>query len=159
MIVSISSANKNFTPMRIESLTNQLIVNKIVISSAQTISLAGLGGLAHDYSTAMLDFGNYQQFYLNFSNSSITQSIHVSNINVGNSGLNYQNGQILVNVVSNNNNVLLDFSTNFRIDTSWTGATFTTPPGILNTCNIGLQKMDYTIFNNTVYLGAPTYFS
>jgi hypothetical protein len=145
--------------MRIESLTNQVVVNKIVISSAQTVALSGLGGLAHDYSTAMLDFGNYQQFYLNFSNSSITQSIHVSNINVANGGLNYQNGQIILNVVSNNNNVLLDFSTNFRIDTSWTGAAFTTPPGILNTCNIGLQKIDYTIFNNNIYLGAPTYFS
>ena len=159
MIISISSASQNFTPMRIESLTNQVIVNKIVISSAQTVSLSGLGGLAHDYSTAMLDFGNYQQFFLNFSNSSITQSIHVSNINVINAGLNYQNGQIILNVVSNNNNVLLDFSTNFKIDTAWTGAAFTTPPGILNTCNIGLQKMDYTIFNNNIYLGAPTYFS
>ena len=159
MIVSISSAGQNFTPMRIESLTNQVIVNKIVISSAQIVSLSKLGGFAHDYSTAMLDFGNYQQFYLNFSNSSITQSIHVSNINVTNAGLNYQNGQIVLNVVSNNNNVLLDFSTNFKIDTSWTGAAFTTPPGILNTSNIGLQKMDYTIFNNNIYLGAPTYFS
>jgi len=107
----------------------------------------------------MLDFGNYQQFYLNFSNSSITQSIHVSNINVTNGGLNYQSGQILLNVVSNNNNVILDFSTNFKIDTSWTGAAFTTPPGILYTCNTGLQKIDYTIFNNNIYLGAPTYFS
>jgi len=159
MIVSISSANQNFTPMRIESLTNQVIVNKIVISSAQTIALSKLGGYADDFSTAMLDFGNYQQFYLNFSNSSITQSIHVSNLNTTNDGLNYQSGQILLNVVSNNNNVILDFSTNFKIDTSWTGAAFTTPPGILYTCNIGLQKMDYTIFNNSIYLGAPTYFS
>jgi hypothetical protein len=159
MIVSISSSGQNFTPMRIESLTNQVVVNKIVISSAQTVSLSGLGGLAHDYSTAMLDFGNYQQFYLNFSNSSITQSIHVSNLNLTNAGLNYQTGQIILNVVSNNNNVLLDFSTNFKIDTSWTGAAFTTPPGILNTCNKGLQKIDYTIFNNNIYLGAPTYFS
>jgi hypothetical protein len=159
MIVSISSAGQNFTPMRIESLTNQVVVNKIVISSAQIVSLSKLGGFAHDYSTAMLDFGNYQQFYLNFSNSSITQSIHVSNINITNEGLNYQNGQIVLNVVSNNNNVLLDFSTNFKIDTSWTGAAFTTPPGILNTSNVGLQKMDYTIFNNNIYLGAPTYFS
>ena len=163
MIVSISSGSQNFTPLRIEALTNQLVVNKIVISSAQNITVSNgpsYNGTPYtdDFSTAILDFGNYQQFYINFYNSTMTQTLHVSNLNVNTAGMNYQTGQIILNILSTNANAKFDFSTNFVIDTSWTGANFTTAPGILTAGNLGVQKMEYTIFNNTVYLAAPTYF-
>jgi len=144
--ISISNTTQNFTPLRIDATTNEVVVNKIVISSAQIITLGPTNP-----STNYLDFANYQQFYITLQDH-VVSSFHLIPLSsISSSSMNFQTGSIYLNISTVSTSALLDFSS-FRIENGWQGNS----PGVLSSYgNMYTYLFEYSLFNSNIYLTNP----
>jgi hypothetical protein len=144
--VTINNGVQNFTPLRIDSITNEFVVNKLVISSAQVATMG-----PSNPSSIFLDFANYQQFYLTLGDH-IVSSFHLIPMStISSPTMNFQTGSIYLNISTVSTNAYLDFSS-FHVENSWQGNS----PGLLSTYTLGNTFLfEYSIFNSNVYLTTP----
>ena len=144
--ITISTATQNFTPLRIDATTNEVVVNKLVISSAQIITLG-----PNNPSTSMLDFANYQQFYITLRDH-VVSSFHIIPMStISSPSMNFQTGNIYLNISTFSTNAFLDLSS-FKIETTWSGNS----PGIISSyANKNTYLFEYSIFNSNIYLTSP----
>jgi hypothetical protein len=144
--ITISNATQNFTPLRIDATTNEVVVNKIVISSPQVFILG-----PNNPSTCWLDFGNYQQFYITLRDH-VVSSFHLIPLStISSASMNFQTGCIYLNISTVSTSALIDLSS-FRIENGWQGNS----PGVLSTyANTNTYLFEYSLFNSNVYLTNP----
>ena len=130
-------------PFRVDANTNEVVVNKLVISSPQLITLGPTNS-----STIYLDFANYQQFYITLKDH-VVSSFHlipISTISV--QSANFQTGSIYLNISTFSTNAFLDFSS-FIIEKNWIGNS----PGIISSySNTNKYLFEYSIFNSNAYM-------
>jgi len=153
--ITISTATNYFVPFRIDANTNELVVNKLVISSTQLLT-GGPDGVGQSPSTLFLDFGNYQHIYIQIStNNSQPAHIHLIPLStISSPTMNFQNGLITIRTdnFGPGNNTLIEMST-FKIDTRWQPST-----GILYPQGYNTYIFDYFINNSNIYLGQNNVF-
>jgi hypothetical protein len=143
--IVISTATQTFVPLRIDPTTNEVIVNKLVISSPQNIIMGPTNP-----SSFYLDFANYQQFFITLRDHSVS-SFHLIPLSTVSSSLNFQTGNIYLNISTFSTNALLNFSS-FKIENTWTGNS----PGVLSSYgNRSTYLFEYSVFNSNVYLTTP----
>jgi Glycine rich protein len=143
--IFISTATQTFVPLRIDATTNEVIVNKLVISSPQNIIMG-----PSNPSSFYLDFANYQQFFITLRDHSVS-SFHLIPLSTVSSSLNFQTGNIYLNISTFSTNALLNFSS-FNIENTWTGNS----PGVLSSYgNRSTYLFEYSVFNSNVYLTTP----
>ena len=144
--ITISNSTQNFTPLRIDATTNEVVVNKIVISSAQIITLGPTNP-----STNYLDFANYQQFYITLQDH-VVSSFHLIPLStISSPSMNFQTGSIYLNINTVSTSALLDFSS-FKIENGWKGNS----PGVLSSYgNSNTFLFEYSLFNSNIYLTNP----
>ena len=143
--IVISTATQTFVPLRIDPTTNEVIVNKLVISSPQNIIMGPTNP-----SSFYLDFANYQQFFITLRDHSVS-SFHLIPLSTVSSSLNFQSGSIYLNISTFSTNALLNFSS-FKIENTWTGNS----PGVLSSYgNRSTYLFEYSVFNSNVYLTTP----
>ena len=143
--IVISTATRTFIPLRIDATTNEVVVNKLVISSPQNIIMGPLNP-----SSFYLDFANYQQFFITLRDHSVS-SFHLIPLSTVSSSLNFQSGSIYLNISTFSTNALLNFSS-FNIENTWTGNS----PGVLSSYgNRSTYLFEYSVFNSNVYLTTP----
>ena len=143
--IFISTATQTFVPLRIDATTNEVIVNKLVISSPQNIIMGPTTP-----SSFYLDFANYQQFFITLRDHSVS-SFHLIPLSTVSSSLNFQTGNIYLNISTFSTNALLNFSS-FNIENTWTGNS----PGVLSSYgNRSTYLFEYSVFNSNVYLTTP----
>lgn len=143
--ITISTASNFFVPLRINSQTNEVVVNKLVISSAQHVTFA-----TNSPSTAFLDFGNYQHFHISLNNYNNTWPIHIIPMStISSPTMNYQSGNIALVINTANTVEKKIILSSFIIDKSWLGE-----KGVIIPSSLGVHMFDYTIFNSNAYLSA-----
>jgi len=143
--ITISTATQTFVPLRIDATTNEVVVNKLVISSPQLIILGSTNP-----STNYLDFANYQQFFITLRDH-VVSSFHLIPLSTVSSSLNFQTGNIYLNISTFSTNALLNFSS-FNIENTWMGNS----PGVLSSYgNRSTYLFEYSVFNSNVYLTTP----
>ena len=143
--IVISTATRTFIPLRIDATTNEVVVNKLVISSPQNIIMGPTNP-----SSFYLDFANYQQFFITLRDHEVS-SFHLIPLSTVSSSLNFQSGSIYLNISTFSTSALLNFSS-FKIENKWTGNS----PGILSSYgNRSTYLFEYSIFNSNVYLTTP----
>ena len=143
--IVISTATQTFVPLRIDPTTNEVIVNKLVISSPQNIIMGPTNP-----SSFYLDFANYQQFFITLRDHSVS-SFHLIPLSTVSSSLNFQSGSIYLNISTFSTNALLNFSS-FNIENTWTGNS----PGVLSSYgNRSTYLFEYSVFNSNIYLTTP----
>ena len=143
--IIISTATKTFVPLRIDATTNEVVVNKLVISSPQNIIMGPTNP-----SSFYLDFANYQQFFITLRDHSVS-SFHLIPLSTVSSSLNFQSGSIYLNISTFSTNALLNFSS-FTIENTWIGNS----PGVLSSYgNRSTYLFEYSVFNSNVYLTTP----
>ena len=143
--IVISTATRTFIPLRIDATTNEVVVNKLVISSPQNIIMG-----PSNPSSFYLDFANYQQFFITLRDHSVS-SFHLIPLSTVSSSLNFQSGSIYLNISTFSTNALLNFSS-FNIENTWTGNS----PGVLSSYgNRSTYLFEYSVFNSNVYLTTP----
>ena len=143
--IIISTATQTFIPLRIDATTNEVVVNKLVISSPQNIIMGPTNP-----SSFYLDFANYQQFFITLKDHSVS-SFHLIPLSTVLSSLNFQSGSIYLNISTFSTNALLNFSS-FNIENTWTGNS----PGVLSSYgNRSTYLFEYSVFNSNVYLTRP----
>ena len=143
--IVISTATQTFVPLRIDATTNEVVVNKLVISSPQNIIMG-----PSNPSSFYLDFANYQQFFITLRDH-IVSSFHLIPLSTVSSSLNFQTGNIYLNISTFSTNALLNFSS-FKIENTWTGNS----PGVLSSYgNRSTYLFEYSVFNSNVYLTTP----
>jgi hypothetical protein len=143
--ITISTATQTFVPLRIDSTTNEVVVNKLVISSPQNIIMGPTNP-----SSFYLDFANYQQFFITLRDHSVS-SFHLIPQSTISSSLNFQSGNIYLNISTFSTNAQLNFSS-FNIENTWTGNS----PGVLSSYgNRSTYLFEYSVFNNNIYLTTP----
>lgn len=143
--IVISTATQTFVPLRIDPTTNEVIVNKLVISSPQNIIMGPTNP-----SSFYLDFANYQQFFITLRDH-VVSSFHLIPLSTVSSSLNFQTGNIYLNISTFSTNALLNFSS-FNIENTWTGNS----PGVLSSYgNRSTYLFEYSVFNSNVYLTTP----
>jgi hypothetical protein len=146
MRITISNGDQNFTSLRIDSLTNEFVVNKLVISSAQIFNIGPTNP-----SSLYLDFANYQQFYLTLGDHTVSTFHIIPLSTISSPTMNFQTGSIYLNISTVSTNAKLDFSS-FIIENSWYGNS----PGILSTYSLNKTFLfEYSIFNSNIYLTSP----
>ena len=144
--ITINNGTQNFTPLRIDSITNEFVVNKLVISSAQVVTMG-----PSIPSSIYLDFGNYQQFYLTLGDHIVSTFHLIPMSTISSPTMNFQTGSIYLNISTVSTNAYLDFSS-FLVENSWQGDS----PGLLSTYTVGNTFLfEYSIFNSNVYLTNP----
>lgn len=143
--IVISTATQTFVPLRIDATTNEVVVNKLVISSPQNIIMGPTNP-----SSFYLDFANYQQFFITLRDHSVS-SFHLIPLSTVSSSLNFQSGCIYLNISTFSTNAKLNFSS-FNIENTWTGNS----PGVLSSYgNRSTYLFEYSVFNSNVYLTTP----
>jgi hypothetical protein len=143
--IVISTATQTFVPLRIDATTNEVVVNKLVISSPQNIIMGPTNP-----SSFYLDFANYQQFFITLRDHSVS-SFHLIPLSTVSSSLNFQTGNIYLNISTFSTNALLNFSS-FKIENTWTGNS----PGVLSSYgNRSTYLFEYSVFNSNIYLTTP----
>lgn len=143
--ITISTANNFFVPLRINSQTNEVVVNKLVISSAQHVTFA-----TNTPSTAFLDFGNYQHFHISLNTYNNIWPIHIIPMStISSPTMNYQSGNIAIVVNAANADDKKIILSSFVIDKNWKGE-----KGVIIPSSLGVHMFDYTIFNSNAYLSA-----
>jgi hypothetical protein len=143
--IVISTATKTFVPLRIDATTNEVVVNKLVISSPQNIIMGPTNP-----SSFYLDFANYQQFFITLRDHSVS-SFHLIPLSTVLSSLNFQSGSIYLNISTFSTNAQLNFSS-FNIENTWMGNS----PGVLSSYgNRSSYLFEYSVFNSNVYLTTP----
>ena len=143
--IVISTSTRTFVPLRIDATTNEVVVNKLVISSPQNIIMGPT-----DPSSFYLDFANYQQFFITLRDHTVS-SFHLIPLSTVSSSLNFQSGNIYLNISTFSTNALLNFSS-FNIENTWTGNS----PGVLSSYgNRSTYLFEYSVFNSNVYLTTP----
>lgn len=143
--IVISTSTRTFVPLRIDATTNEVVVNKLVISSPQTIIMGPTNP-----SSFYLDFANYQQFFITLRDHTVS-SFHLIPLSTVSSSLNFQSGNIYLNISTFSTNALLNFSS-FNIENTWTGDS----PGVLSSYgNRSTYLFEYSVFNSNVYLTTP----
>jgi len=143
--IVISTATKTFVPLRIDATTNEVVVNKLVISSPQNIIMG-----PNNPSSFYLDFANYQQFFITLRDHSVS-TFHLIPLSTVMSSLNFQSGSIYLNISTFSTNAQLNFSS-FNIENKWIGNS----PGVLSSYgNNSTFLFEYSVFNSNVYLTTP----
>ena len=143
--IVISTATKTFVPLRIDATTNEVVVNKLVISSPQNIIMGPTNP-----SSFYLDFANYQQFFITLRDHSVS-TFHLIPLSTVSSSLNFQSGSIYLNISTFSTNAQLNFSS-FNIENKWTGNS----PGVLSSYgNQSTYLFEYSVFNSNIYLTSP----
>jgi len=143
--ITISTATQTFVPLRIDATTNEVIVNKLVISSPQNIIMG-----PSNPSSFYLDFANYQQFFITLRDHTVS-SFHLIPLSTVSSSLNFQTGNIYLNISTFSTNAKLNFSS-FNIENTWMG----TSPGVLSSYgNRSTYLFEYSVFNSNIYLTTP----
>jgi hypothetical protein len=143
--IVISTSSRTFVPLRIDATTNEVVVNKLVISSPQNIIMGPTNP-----SSFYLDFANYQQFFITLRDH-IVSSFHLIPLSTVSSSLNFQSGNIYLNISTFSTNAQLNFSS-FNIENTWTGDS----PGVLSSYgNRSTYLFEYSVFNSNVYLTTP----
>jgi hypothetical protein len=143
--IVISTSTRTFVPLRIDATTNEVVVNKLVISSPQNIIMGPT-----DPSSFYLDFANYQQFFITLGDHTVS-SFHLIPLSTVSSSLNFQSGNIYLNISTFSTNAQLNFSS-FNIENTWTGDS----PGVLSSYgNRSTYLFEYSVFNSNVYLTTP----
>ena len=143
--IVISTATRTFIPLRIDATTNEVVVNKLVISSPQNIIMG-----PSNPSSFYLDFANYQQFFITLRDHEVS-SFHLIPLSTVSSSLNFQSGSIYLNISTFSTSALLNFSS-FKIENTWIGNS----PGVLSSYgNRSTYLFEYSVFNSNVYLTTP----
>ena len=143
--IIISTSTRTFVPLRIDATTNEVVVNKLVISSPQNIIMGPTNP-----SSFYLDFANYQQFFITLRDHTVS-SFHLIPLSTVLSSLNFQSGNIYLNISTFSTNALLNFSS-FNIENTWTGNS----PGVVSSYgNRSTYLFEYSVFNSNVYLTTP----
>lgn len=143
--ITISTATQTFVPLRIDATTNEVIVNKLVISSPQNIIMG-----PSNPSSFYLDFANYQQFFITLRDHSVS-TFHLIPLSTVSSSLNFQSGNIYLNISTFSTNAKLNFSS-FKIENTWMGNS----PGVLSSYgNRSTYLFEYSVFNSNIYLTTP----
>lgn len=141
--ITVSTATQIYVPFRIDAQTNEVIVNKLVISSPQLITLGPTNP-----STIYLDFANYQHFYITLKDH-IISSFHLRPLStISSQTMNFQTGSIYLNISTFSTNAFLDFSS-FVIENTWTGIS----TGVVTSyANNNTFLFEYSIFNSNAYM-------
>ena len=143
--ITISTATQTFVPLRIDATTNEVVVNKLVISSPQNIIMG-----PSNPSSFYLDFANYQQFFITLRDHNVS-SFHLIPLSTVSSSLNFQTGSIYLNISTFSTNAKLNFSS-FNIENTWMGNS----PGVLSSYgNRSTYLFEYSVFNSNIYLTTP----
>ena len=143
--IVISTATQTFVPLRIDATTNEVVVNKLVISSPQNIIMG-----PSNPSSFYLDFANYQQFFITLRDHNVS-SFHLIPLSTVSSSLNFQTGNIYLNISTFSTNAKLNFSS-FNIENTWMGNS----PGVLSSYgNRSTYLFEYSVFNSNIYLTTP----
>ena len=144
--IVVSNGTQYFVPLRIDAATNEVVVNKLVISSAQVVSMS-----ATHPSSFYLDFANYQQFYLTLKDHEVSSFHIIPLTTISSSSMNFQTGNIYLNISTVSTNAVIDFSS-FNIENTWNQDT----PGVLSSYgNRSTYLFEYSIFNSNIYLTTP----
>ena len=141
--ITVSTATQTYVPFRIDAQTNEVVVNKLVISSPQLITLGPTNP-----STVYLDFANYQQFYITLKDH-IVSSFHLIPLStISSQTMNFQTGSIYLNISTFSTSGVLVFSS-FIIENTWIG----NRPGVVSSyTNNNTFLFEYSIFNSNAYL-------
>jgi hypothetical protein len=144
--IVVSNGTQYFVPLRIDSATNEVVVNKLVISSAQVVTMSH-----NNPSSIYLDFANYQQFYLTLKDHEVS-SFHIIPLNtISSSSMNFQTGSIYLNISTFSTNADINFSS-FNIENTWSQDR----PGVLSSYgNRSTYLFEYSIFDSNIYLTTP----
>jgi hypothetical protein len=144
--IVISSGSRYYVPLRIDAATNEVVVNKLVISSAQLVTMG-----PSNPSSFYLDFANYQQFYLTLKDHQVS-SFHIIPLNtISSPTMNFQTGNIYLNISTFSTSAVLNFSS-FKIENTWRQD----QPGVLSSYgNRSTYLFEYSIFNSNIYLTTP----
>jgi hypothetical protein len=144
--IVVSNSTQYFVPLRIDSATNEVVVNKLVISSPQIVVMG-----PNNPSSIYLDFANYQQFYLTLKDHVIS-SFHIIPLStISSASMNFQTGSIYLNISTFSTSAVINFSS-FKIENTWNKDT----PGVLSSYgNQSTYLFEYSIFNSNIYLTTP----
>ena len=144
--IVVSNGTQYFVPLRIDAATNEVVVNKLVISSAQVVTMS-----ATHPSSFYLDFANYQQFYLTLKDHEVSSFHIIPLTTISSPTMNFQTGNIYLNISTFSTNAVIDFSS-FNIENTWNQDT----PGVLSSYgNRSTYLFEYSIFNSNIYLTTP----
>jgi hypothetical protein len=101
-------------------------------------------------SSFYLDFANYQQFFITLRDHSVS-TFHLIPLSTVSSSLNFQSGNIYLNISTFSTNAQLNFSS-FKIENIWMGNS----PGVLSSYgNRSTYLFEYSVFNSNIYLTTP----
>jgi hypothetical protein len=144
--IVVSNGTQYFVPLRIDAATNEVVVNKLVISSAQVVTMS-----ATHPSSFYLDFANYQQFYLTLNDHEVSSFHIIPLTTISSPSMNFQTGNIYLNISTVSTNAVIDFSS-FNIENTWNQDR----PGILSSYgNRSTYLFEYSIFDSNIYLTTP----
>ena len=144
--IVISSGSRYFVPLRIDAATNEVVVNKLVISSAQLVTMGPTNP-----SSFYLDFANYQQFYLTLNDHVVSSFNIIPLSTISSPNMNFQTGNIYLNISTFSTSAVLNFSS-FKIENTWRQDR----PGVLSSYgNRSTYLFEYSIFNSNIYLTTP----
>jgi len=144
--IVVSNGTQYFVPLRIDSATNEVVVNKLVISSAQVVTMG-----PSNPSSIYLDFANYQQFYLTLNDHEVSTFHIIPLTTISSPTMNFQTGSIYLNISTFSTNADINFSS-FNIENTWNQDR----PGILSSYgNRSTYLFEYSIFDSNIYLTTP----